>query len=78
MIAASIPDWWPARALRRHPLSRVYVCGRRLYPPQYAHVVSFPRLELPLRCTYENQIEMNGETVAVRLKPGSALFAAPN
>jgi AraC-like DNA-binding protein len=78
MIAASIPDWWPTHPLRRHPVSRVYVCGRRLSPPQYGHVVNFPRLELPLKGTYENQIEMNGETVTVRLKPGAALFAAPN
>ena len=78
MSVAPIPDWWPTRQLKRHPVRRVFVCGRRLHPPQYGHVVNFPRLELPLKGTYENQIEIDGETATVRLEPGTALFAAPD
>ena len=33
---------------------------------------------MPLRGCYENQIEVDGKIVTVRLRPGSALFAAPN
>jgi hypothetical protein len=78
MSVASIPGWWPARQLKRNPVNRVFVCGRRLHPPQYGHVVNFPRLELPLKGTYENQMEIEGEASSVNLEPGSALFAAPN
>ncbi|MDE3066343.1 MAG: helix-turn-helix transcriptional regulator [Verrucomicrobiota bacterium] len=69
---------WPERALRRHPIERVFACGRQLHPPLYSHVVNFPRLELPLRGCYENQIESGGRIITVRLRPGAALFAAPN
>lgn len=64
--------------LRTRPVLKVFVCGRRLHPPQYGHVVNFPRLELPLKGIYENQIESGGAAVVIRLEPGSALFAAPN
>jgi AraC-like DNA-binding protein len=78
MNASSIPNWWPDRQLRRRPVIKVYVCGRRLHPPQYGHVVNFPRLELPLKGVYQNQIETDDETVEVKLLPGTALFAPPN
>jgi AraC-like DNA-binding protein len=78
MNVASVPSWWPTRQLKRNPVNRVFVCGRRLHPPQYGHLVNFPRLELPLKGTYENQIEIDGQTAVVCLEPGSALFAAPN
>jgi AraC-like DNA-binding protein len=78
MSAPSIPDWWPTRQLQRQPVNKVFVCGRRLNPPQYGHVVNFPRLELPLKGVYDNQIETNDQIVNVRLAPGTALFAAPN
>jgi AraC-like DNA-binding protein len=70
--------WWPDRLLRCHPLRRIFVCGRQLHPPLYGHVVNFPRLELPLRGYYENQIEQHGRVITVKLWPGTALFAPPN
>ncbi len=72
------PDWWPARALQRHPLRKVLACGRRLNPPLFGHVVNFPRLEIPLHGVYRNQIESGGTVTHVELEPGTALFAAPN
>jgi len=72
------PDWWPARLLQRHPLRQVAACGRRLNPPLFGHVVNFPRLEIPLRGVYRNEIESGGEIVHVELLPGMALFAAAN
>lgn len=69
-------DWWPERQLRRNPVKNVFVCGRQLDPPYYAHVINFPRLEIPLRGCYENQIEIAGQTAMVKLRPGDALFAA--
>lgn len=69
---------WPEAHLHRLRIKKVQVCGRLLHPPLYSHVVNFPRLELPLRGCYENKIETGGRTVTVRLRPGSALFAAPN
>jgi AraC-like DNA-binding protein len=44
----------------------------------YSHVVTFPRLEIPLEGCYENQIESDGGVVNVRLFPGTALFAPAN
>lgn len=72
------PDWWPQQQLRRSPVKNVFVCGRKLDPPFFAHVINFPRLELPLRGCYENRIEAHGEIVTVKLRPGDALFAAAN
>ncbi len=72
------PDWWPVRALLRQPLREVRACGRRLNPPLFAHVVNFPRLEIPLHGVYRNQIESGGVETHVELLPGMALFAAPN
>src|ERR1017187_3352328 len=69
---------WPERQLLRHPVERVFVCGRQLQPPPLSHVVNFPRLEIPLRGCYENEIESDGRVARVRLRPGAALFAAPN
>jgi AraC-like DNA-binding protein len=71
------PEWWPSHQLRRHPLKQVFVCGRRLNPPVYSHVVNFPRLELPVSGVYENEIEIADRIERVRLRPGMALFAAP-
>lgn len=71
-------NWWPEKQLLRTPIRNVLVCGRKLHPPAYSHMVNFPRLEFPLRGCYENQMESNGEVITVRLKPGDALFAAPN
>ncbi len=64
--------------MRRLRVNSVLVCGRQLHPPLYSHVVNFPRLELPLRGCYENKIEADGGIVTVQLRPGAALFAAPN
>jgi AraC-like DNA-binding protein len=69
---------WPEHLLAKCLVNTVYVCGRQLQPPQYGHVVNFPRLEIPLSGCYENEIEVNGAAMTVRLKPGAALFAPPN
>lgn len=75
----SIPlDWWPKKLLAQHPVREVYVCDRQLHPPLFSHVVTFPRLEIPLRGCYENQLERGGRIQTLGLRPGSALFAAPN
>jgi AraC-like DNA-binding protein len=71
-------EWWPESQLQRRELNQVFVCGRQLEPPLYSHVVNFPRLEIPLSGCYENWIEVEGKMVTVRLRPGTALFAAPN
>jgi AraC-like DNA-binding protein len=71
-------DWWPEKQIRRAPIRSVLVCSRKLHPPAYSHIVNFPRLEFPVRGCYENKIESNGEVITVKLKPGDALFAAPN
>ena len=72
------PEWWPLRSLQRHPVRQVLACGRRLNPPLFSHVVNFPRLEIPLHGIYRNQIESGGAITHVELRPGMALFAAPN
>jgi AraC-like DNA-binding protein len=59
-------------------LKQVFVCGHRLHPPVYSHVVNFPRLELAVRGVYENEIEVGDQVERVRLRPGTALFAAAN
>jgi AraC-like DNA-binding protein len=71
-------EWWPEQQLRHHEVNQVFVCGHHLDPPLYSHVVNFPRLEIPLAGCYENWIEKDGKMVTVRLRPGTALFAAPN
>lgn len=71
-------DWWPEKLLAQNPVREVVVCDRQLHPPLLSYVVTFPRLEIPLRGNYENQIERNGHIETVGLEPGSALFAAPN
>jgi len=78
MIPEIQPEWWPEKKLRARPVQRVQVCGRTLHPPVLSHMVNFPRLELPISGCYETQIESGGRAVTVRLKPGDALFAAPN
>ena len=78
MTPDSPVNWWPEQRLQRTPVGRVLVCGRKLRPPIYSHMVNFPRLEVPVRGCYENKIESNGEVITVELKPGDALFAAPN
>lgn len=40
--------------------------------------MTFPRLEIPLRGAYENQIEQCGKIETVSLPAGTALFAPPN
>jgi AraC-like DNA-binding protein len=72
------PQWWPERLLRRHPVRRVFVCGQRLHPPQFSHAVHFPRIEMPLKGAYENQIEGGDKIIRAKLLPGDVLFAAPN
>jgi AraC-like DNA-binding protein len=69
-------DWWPLQQLQRHRLQQVFVCGNRLLPPVYSHIVNFPRLELPVRGIYENDIEVGDRVERVHLQPGMALFAA--
>jgi AraC-like DNA-binding protein len=71
-------EHWPERQLLRHPVKKVLVCGKKLHPPLFSHVVNFPRLEIPLHGCYENQIESNESITTVPLRPGDALFAAPN
>lgn len=78
MTSDSSMSWWPEKQLRRTPIQSVLVCGRKLHPLTYSHIVNFPRLELPIRGWYENKVESNGEIITVKLKPGDALFAAPN
>jgi AraC-like DNA-binding protein len=78
-MQAPVPmDWWPKNPLARHPVREVFVSGRQLHPPLFSHVVTFPRLEIPLQGRYENQIEQNGKVEAVSLMPGSVLFVPPN
>lgn len=71
-------DWWPENLLRKNPVREVFVCGRQLHPPLFSYVVTFPRLEIPLKGIYENQIEQNGKIATLELRPGTALFAPPN
>jgi len=78
MTSDSPAGWWPEKQLQHAPIQNVFVCGRKLRPPIYSHIVNFPRLEFPVRGCYENKIESNGEIITVKLKPGDALFAAPN
>ena len=78
MSESTNPAWWPARQLQRRPIVEVLACGNRLNPPLFSHVVNFPRLEIPLRGLYRNQIESGGHIASVVLRPGMALFAAPN
>jgi len=73
-----ILDWWPDELLTQNPVRNVFVCGRQVHPPPFSHVVTFPRLEIPLKGVYENQLEQNGGIEILRLEPGSALFAPPN
>ena len=78
MDSTAPADWWPERSLRKNPIRKVFVCGRHLNPPLYSQVVNFPRIEIPLRGVYLNQIESGDRLVQVRVQPGMALFAAPN
>ncbi len=71
-------NWWPENLLAQHSVREVFVCGRQLHPPLFSHIVTFPRLEIPLQGSYENRIERDGKIETVRLKPGSALFVPPN
>lgn len=59
-------------------MREVFVCDRQLHPPLLSHIVTFPRLEIPLRGAYENQIERHGRIETVCLTPGSTLFVPPN
>jgi AraC-like DNA-binding protein len=67
-----------AHCLVRCPIQEVFVCGQKTDPPLFSHVVTFPRLEIPLKGDYENKIEQEKDTATVHLRPGTALFAAPN
>ena len=78
MDSSDNTNWWPKSQLRKTPIREVLSCGRTLNPPLFSQVVNFPRLELPLRGVYENQIEVGGHVASVSVKPGMALFAAPN
>jgi AraC-like DNA-binding protein len=69
---------WTGKQLSHPRIKKVVVCGRLLHPPLYSHVVNFPRLEMPLRGCYENKVEADGKINTVKLRRGSALFAAPN
>lgn len=76
-VPSAACDWWPEQLLE-NPIRRVYVCGRQTHPPLYSYVVNFPRLEIPIRGCYENQIEEDGQATTISLRPGMALFAPPN
>lgn len=78
MAETTNPNCWLARQLQRVPIRKVFVCGRRLNPPVFSHVVNFTRLEIPLRGRYKNQIESDDQVLPVSLAPGAVLFAAPN
>ena len=78
MTPSEKASWWPEGLLRKHPVNRVFVCGKQLEPPLYGYVVNFPRVELPLRGRYENLIEFDRRSTTVTLTPGTALFAPPN
>ncbi len=78
MDSPTNPSWWPARLLRQNPLRKVFAGDRQLHQPLYSHTVNFPRLEIPLRGLYKNQIEIGNEITPVSLRPGTALFTAPN
>ena len=71
-------DWWPEHLLTRRSLDQVFVCGRQLHPPLFSHVVTFPRLEIPLKGGYENRIEQDEKIETICLEPGAALFIPPN
>ncbi len=71
-------DQWLEHCLEQRPIREVFVCGRQLHPPLFSHVVTFPRLEIPLKGHYENEIEQDNRAATVALRPGTALFAAPN
>jgi AraC-like DNA-binding protein len=71
-------DHWLEHCLVKRPIRDVFVCGQKTHPPLFSHVVTFPRLEIPLNGDYENEIEQDGGTSTVHLRPGTALFAAPN
>ena len=71
-------DHWLEHCLVKRPIREVFVCGQKTHPPIFSHVVTFPRLEIPLNGDYENEIEQDGGTITVHLRPGTALFAAPN
>lgn len=78
-MQASAPlAWWPKNLLARPAIRQVFVCGRQLHPPLLSHIVTFPRLEIPLQGAYENQIEHHGSTKTICLRPGTALFVPPN
>jgi AraC-like DNA-binding protein len=66
------------RCLQRHRIQEVFRCGRQIQPPVYGYVVGFPRLEIPLKGAYENQIEQSGQIKTICLRPGAALFAPAN
>src|SRR5690349_2494277 len=78
MATPTTIDWWPDELLTQNPVREVLVCGRQVHPPPVSHVVTFPRLEIPFKGTYENQLEQNGGIETLQLEAGCALFAPPN
>ena len=78
MQTPAAPDWWPKCLQNRDFVREVLVCGRQLHPPAFSHVVTFPRLEIPLVGCYENQFERDGVITTLGIQPGAALFAPPN
>ncbi|HEX7652312.1 MAG TPA: AraC family transcriptional regulator [Verrucomicrobiae bacterium] len=71
-------EWWPGAHFQKNPVQSVVVCGRRFNPPVFSHVVNFPRLEIPLKGSYTNQVESGDGIKQVQITPGTVLFAAPN
>lgn len=78
MDAKALTDQWPEDLLEKHPVREVVICGRKTQPPLFSYAVTFPRLEIPLKGCYENQVEKDGRVVTLGLKPGSVLFVPPN
>jgi len=67
------------RLLSQSPPEVVYVAGAINAPlPPLTYVVNFPRLEIPLRGRYENEIEVEGQITRITVKPGNVLLLPAN
>lgn len=68
-----------AKLLTMSPPEVVHIAGAiNAPPPPLTYVVNFPRLDIPLRGRYENEIELAGHISRVTAKPGDVLLLPPN